>query len=259
MTQPSLESLFGGGGGKSVSWKDKPLGTVAGGTIKVVNPPHQVTDLVTKELKFKKDKVTPLMAVRIDLATNERDPQDPEDDGTRSLYAQGWMFGAIGDAMRKAGVEGTPQPGAQLWVTLTDRTPPDTPGLNPTNKFSAVYIPGPVAAANQLFAQQQPYVAPAAQQPAYAAPVPPPQYAPAPGGYAAPPPHYVQQPAIPQQVIQQAQPQYALQVEPPSPQQAPQAPPLPPKPDSLAQAAWDTMPDDVKRSVAATFAGLPPF
>jgi hypothetical protein len=248
MTQPSLESLFGGGGGKSVSWKDKPIGTVAGGTIKTVQPPAQVTDLVTKEPKFKKNG-QPVMHVRIDLATNERDPQDPEDDGSRSLYAQGWMFGAIGDAMRTAGVEGTPQPGAQLWVTLTDRTPPDTPGLNPTNKFSAVYIPGPAVATNQLFAQQPAYVAPAAQQPAYAVPVPPPQYAPAPGGYAAPPPTYVQQPPVPQQVIQQAPPV----------QQAPPAAPLPPKPDSLAQAAWDTMPDDVKRSVAATFAGLPPF
>lgn len=234
MSQPvSLASFFSGGGGKSISWKDKPLGTRAGGRIKAIQPPSQVTDLVTKEPKFKKNG-EPVMHVRIDLQTNERDPQDAEDDGTRSLYCQGWLIGAIGDALRRAGAGDTPQVGADLYVTLIERTPPETPGLNPTNKFTAEYTPPAVT--GQFFAQQP------VQQPVYQAPVP--QYAPAPGGYAAPPPAYVQPP------VQQAPP---VQVA------APPVAPLPPKPESLAQAAWDTMPDDVKRSVAATFAGLPPF
>lgn len=241
MTQPTLDSFFSGGGGKSVSWRDKPLGTTVSGTIKAVNPPHQQTDPVDGSLQFKKDKVTPKMSVRIDLATNERDVSDPEDDGSRGLYVQGWLQGAIGDALRKAGRQGAPEVGATLTVTLIERTPNEIPALAPTNKFVAQYVPPAAAATGQFF--QQPAVQQPVQQPAYQAPAPQPQYAPAPGGYAAPPPAYVQ-------------PQQGLA---PPVQVAPPVAPLPPKPEALAQAAWDTMPDDVKRSVAATFSQLPPF
>lgn len=150
MSQPTLESFFAGGGGKSISWKDRPIGTNISGVIKTVHPPTQQIDPVKNEPVFKKDG-TPKMQVRIDLATDERDPSDPDDDGTRSLYVKGWMQGAIGDAMRKAGAQGAPQVGAKLTVTLSERTPNDNPALSPTNKFTAVYEPPSAASTASFF------------------------------------------------------------------------------------------------------------
>lgn len=161
MTQsaPSLDAFFSGGGGRSVSWKDQPIGATVGGTIEAIHPAQQVTDPVSGMPKFKKDGVTPLMQVRIDLQTQFRNwelcrkPEDTGDgdDGRRSLYVGGWMTGAVGDAMRKAGASGAPQVGATLSVTLSERTPPDNPALNPTNKFTASYAPPSQAATAAFF------------------------------------------------------------------------------------------------------------
>ena len=157
MTQ-SIDSFFSGGGGRSVSWRDKPLGASVEGTIEAVHPPQQVTDPKDGALKFKKNG-DPIMQVRIDLQTAFRNfemcrpPEDSDetDDGRRSLYVGGWMTGAVGDALRKAGQKGAPQEGARLKVTLTERTPPDNPALNPTNKFEAEYTPPSAQATQQFF------------------------------------------------------------------------------------------------------------
>lgn len=240
MTAPTLDSFFSAGGGKSISWKDKPIGTTVTGTVKTVHEPTQQTDYISKEPKFKKDG-SPVMQVRIDLATNERDPQDPEDDGSRGLYSSGWLTGAIGDALRKAGVDGAPQVGGQLTVTLIERAPTDTPGLT-FNKYAAVYVPPAAAATGQFF-----------QQPAAVQPQAQPQYAPAPGGYAAPPPQYVQQPPV-----QQAPPQQTV-TQPPAVYPPAATPPdqEPVRPPQIAEAAWAAMPLDVKKSVAATMSAMP--
>jgi len=158
MTQ-SIDTFFSGGGGRSVSWKDKPVGSTVSGVVEAVHPPQQVTDPVDGKPKFKRDGTTPIMQVRIDLQTEYRNwemcrpPEDPAetDDGRRSLYCGGWMVGAIGDALRKAGQKGSPQEGGKLSVTLTERPPPDNPALNPTNKFSAEYTPPSAAATGQFF------------------------------------------------------------------------------------------------------------
>jgi hypothetical protein len=267
MTQPTLESFFSGGGGKSISWKDMPIGTTFGGTIKTVNAPAQQTDPADGKPVFKKDGVTPKMAVRIDLATTLRDPQDPEDDGSRSLYITGWMQGAVGDACRKAGAK-TPEVGGQLFVTLTEREPNATnPRLNPTNKFTAAYQAPTAAATQQFFAGQAP------QQPGgngiYQAPALPPAATP-PAPAAQPPtmtPEQVaafmaQQGTAQAPVQQQPVPQPNIAgtgyVQPPAPQQ-PVAAPLPPRPEALSELAWNAMDDATKRSVAATMANVPPF
>jgi hypothetical protein len=161
MTAPTLDSFFAGGGGKSVSWKDKPIGTSVSGTIKMVHPPAPQIDPVTQQ-PVVKNGVTK-MQVRIDLLTDERDPSDPDDDGTRSLYVKGWMQGAIGDAMRKAGVQGAPQVGAKLHVELTEREPNINPALNPTNKFQATYEPPNSTAAGEFFNSTAPTSAAAAE------------------------------------------------------------------------------------------------
>ena len=173
MTQ-SIDTFFSGGGGRSVSWKDKPVGSTVSGVIEAVHPPQQVTDPVDGKPKFKRDGTTPIMQVRIDLQTDFRDfemcrrPEDisETDDGRRSLYVGGWMTGAVGDALRKAGRQGAPEQGAKLSVTLTERTPPDNPALNPTNKFSAEYTPPSAQAAGQFFDTPATSNGPAVQRPA---------------------------------------------------------------------------------------------
>lgn len=150
MTQPTLDEFFGGGGGKSFSWKDKPTGTSITGTIKMVHEARQVTDPADNKPQFNK-RGEPKMQVRIDMATKERDPEDPDDDGSRGLYVGGWMKGAIAEAVRKAGQTGAPKAGGQLTVTLTERTPNDVPGLNPINKFSAQYTPPSSVATERFF------------------------------------------------------------------------------------------------------------
>lgn len=242
MTTPTLESFFSGGGGKSLSWKDRPIGTTYSGTIKAVHPPQQQTDPVDQKPQFKKNG-EPKMSVRIDLATNDRDPSDPDDDGSRSLYVQGWMQGAIGDALRKAGRQGPPEVGAQISVTLTERTPNDNPALAPINKFAATYVSPSGAATGQFFDQgAQNY----AQQQAPQQPVPQPSFNPG-GGY-------VQQP--------QAQPQYGA---PGSAAQVPQqqAQPEPQRPATISEQAWAAMDPATRIAVSTTMsqmnAGGPPF
>lgn len=259
MTQADINAFFSGQGGKSWSWAEKPLGTSISGVIKMVHPPRQVTDPITKELKVRKDG-SPQMQVRIDLQTQLRDPSDPEDDGMRGLYVGGWMTGAVGDAIRKAGVEGGPQVGGQLAVVLTERTPnPEIPAAKPTNKFVAQYTP-PSPAGN-FFAQPQ-YAQPQApaQQGYFPPQQPPQQIFPPQAQQAYPPQQPPQQAQYPPNVVQQ--PQYApqqqyVQQAPPVNQVAPPQQPEPPKPAVIDQATWDQMPAQTKIDVATTMAAMP--
>lgn len=225
MTAPTLDSFFSGGGGKSVSWKDKPIGTSVTGIIKTVNPPQQQTDPVDGKPVFKKDGITPKMSVRIDLATSERDPSDPDDDGSRSLFVAGWMQGAIGDALRAAGVQGPPQPGGTLTVRLIAREPnQNNPKLNPTNKFDAHYVPGAAVATGEFFngngaagGALPPLGTPAVAQAGQAA-------------YPAASP--IQAPLAP--------------LAPP----APAAEPEPVRPEAISPEAWAVLPLDTKKQLA---------
>lgn len=132
--------FFAQTGGKSVSWADKKIGDSVTGTIVAVGTPEQQTAYKTGELLFDK-KGRPKMQIRIDLQTTQRDPDDADDDGVRSLYVKGWMTGAIGDALKKAGVDGDPEVGGKLSVTLTERVPTDFG--DPYNKFAADYVKAP--------------------------------------------------------------------------------------------------------------------
>lgn len=254
--QQSIAGFFSGGGGASVSWKDKPLGTIVQGTVKMVHPPSPQTDPATKEPVINKKTGQPKMQIRIDLQTTERDPADPDDDGVRGLYVSGWMIGALGDALRKAGVD-EPQVGGQLAVQLTERVASDTPGLNPYNKYVAQYVAAPVT--NGFFAA-----------PPAASPAPAPTFTPLAQPPVAPP----QQPAAAPQTLLPAFPPLIPQGTPqplisgqgyapaPAPQPiAQQAVVEPPKPDAISQAAWDTMDLATKTNLAATIgaANLPPF
>ena len=51
------------------------------------------------------DDGNPRMQLVITLATDERDPDDPTDDGHRNLYAKGKLLDAIRQALKAAGVK----------------------------------------------------------------------------------------------------------------------------------------------------------
>ncbi len=245
MTQPDSIGGFFAGGSKSFSWKEKPIGTKVSGIIKMVHPPQQATDPIDGSPVFNKKTQKPKMQVRIDLDTAERDPSDPDDDGARALYVGGWMQGAVGDALRKAG-SNEPKVGGRLTVTLTERTPNDNPAMNPINKFTAAYEPpavtgdyfngAPATAANGA--------APAAPAAAPAAPA-----APAAAG-----------PARPANI-----PEAAWAAMDPATQAivagaaAPAAEPEPVKPAAISQQAWDEMPLATKKTVAATMGEPIPY
>lgn len=266
MTTPSLDSFFSGGGGQTLSWKDVPIGTTYTGVITSIGEPQQATDPATK-LPAVTRQGKPRNQVRIGLKTDYRDPTDPEDDGGRNLYCGGWMTGAIGDAMRKAGVEPKLQIGATLSVRLTEREP-NGPGIAPTNKFDAHYVPPSPAGdffSGQPQAQQQ--LAPLGAPQQFIPPVAVPQQA-----FTAPPlqspvedaPPWAQAP-----VQQQVAPQQAPVAQPPvmtpeqvaafMAQQVPAAPAAaePPKPAAISDQAWAAMPPETKVQVAKTMSAMP--
>lgn len=131
----SIGSFFSGGG-NAVSFPT--IGSSVTGTISAVHPPEPVMDPATRKPSTDKNGRTK-MQVRIELATDERDPTDEFDDGSRTLYVKSWMSNAIGDALRKAG-KTEPEIGGKLTVTFTSEEP-TAPGLNPAKKYSAVYVP----------------------------------------------------------------------------------------------------------------------
>jgi hypothetical protein len=132
----SIGSFFGGGGHSA---KFPRIGSSVEGVITAVNPPEQQTDPKTQKPVFK-DNGQPKMQIRVTLQTAERDPGDPDDDGLRNLYIRGWMVGAIGDALRKAG-KAEPEVGGRLKVTHNEEEPSRVPGFDPIKKYVAEYTP----------------------------------------------------------------------------------------------------------------------
>lgn len=127
----SLSGFFSGGGKAA---KFPTIGTTITGTITAVHPPEPQRDFETGQ------DIPGKTQVRIDLATELRDPEIDFDDGARTLYIRGWMTGAIGEALRKAGAK-EPTVGATLTVTYVADGAPTRPGLRGPKKYTAVYTP----------------------------------------------------------------------------------------------------------------------
>lgn len=148
MTVADVAGFFGATSGKGISFPN-PGDTVTG-TITAVHPPEQQTDPATQALAFDRNG-RPKMQVRIDLATDLRDPEIDNDDGSRTLYVRGWMKGSVGDALRRAG-EKEPKIGGKLTVKFTHQEAPTAPGLSGVKKFDAWYEP-PASATATHFAR----------------------------------------------------------------------------------------------------------
>jgi hypothetical protein len=132
MTQPSVQSFFSSSTGRTVKFPE--VGASVTGTIIAVHPPEQQTTPQGDPVTWKNGE--PKMQIRIEVQTDERNPEIEYDDGSRVLYVKGKMQGAVGDALRKAGAQ-TPEVGGKITVTFSGEEP--NPGLSPTKLYTASY------------------------------------------------------------------------------------------------------------------------
>lgn len=221
----------------SHSWKFTNPGDTHTGTITEVSDARQATEYGSNELAYwDKERTRPKMQVAVTLDTAERDPQDANDTGKRTLWVvedgrSGSILSAIRQAVHQAGA-GTIDIGGQLTVTFSGFDPNSKNPANPRKIYSASYVPP--APAGGMFTNQAP------AQPAAPAPAAP---APAPAAPAQPVPAAPVAPAAPAPVAQ--------------PVAAPATPaPVPAVPDAVRQAVTaliGTGQDDA--TIAATLAG----
>lgn len=160
----TVGGFFGATRGRGVSFPT--VGDSVTGTITEVHPPEQSTDPATQQPAFDRTG-KPRMQVRIDLDTAQRDPDDPDDDGSRTLYVRGWMRGSIADALKEVG-ETEPKVGGVLTVTFTHQDAPTSPGLSGIKKYEAVYKAPPSGVAEHFGTGAQP--GPAKAKPAVVKP-----------------------------------------------------------------------------------------
>lgn len=152
----------------SHSWKFTTPGDTHTGTITEVSDARQATEYGSNELAYwDKERTRPKMQVAVTLDTTERDPQDANDTGKRTLWVvedgrSGSILSAIRQAVHQAGA-GTIDIGGQLTVTFSGFDPNSKNPANPRKIYSASYVPP--APAGGMFTNQAP------AQPAAPAPV----------------------------------------------------------------------------------------
>lgn len=173
----------------SHSWKFTNPGDTHTGTITEVSDARQATEYGSNELAYwDKERTRPKMQVAVTLDTTERDPQDANDTGKRTLWVvedgrSGSILSAIRQAVHQAGA-GTIDIGGQLTVAFSGFDPNSKNPANPRKIYSASYVPP--APAGGMFTNQAPAQPAAAPAPAPAAPAQP--VAPAPVAQPAPAP-----------------------------------------------------------------------
>jgi hypothetical protein len=149
----------------------QPGATVAG-TITEISDQKQATKWnpdknAKRELDFWPSG-DPVMEVWVTVQTNERDPQDPEDTGLRTIVVtvnqkQGGQLAAIMDACEAVGAE-TPLPGGFLALTFTHFDPESKNPQNPRKLYAGKYqAPAPGGGAFTQPAAQAPATAPQEQ------------------------------------------------------------------------------------------------
>ena len=217
----------------SHSWKFTNPGDTHTGTITEVSDARQATEFGSNEPAYwDREKTRPKMQVAVTLDTAERDPQDANDTGKRTLWVvedgrSGSILSAIRQAVHQAGA-GTIDIGGQLTVAFSGFDPNSKNPANPRKIYAASYVPP--APAGGMFTSQAP-AQPVAQP------------APAPATPAAPAPAPVAQPAAPAPAAQ--------------PVAAPATPaPVPAVPDAVRQAVTALIATgQADEQIAATLAG----
>lgn len=139
--------LLMGGGIKSAAFPNQQFGTRVGGRILRTPTVRQQNDFDTGKPKFW-DNGDPMMQVVVSVATEQRDPTDPNDDGERAIYIKAQMQQAVREAVKATGAKGL-EVGGLLHITYI-RDEPNSKGRgNPKKIYSAEYAP-PAAANNAL-------------------------------------------------------------------------------------------------------------
>ena len=95
MTEDGMDLLFGG----APAAKFPEIGTIVKG--KVLSQKKRQARDIDGNLKTWDDG-QPIEEIVFTLATDDRDPADPDDDGTRRLFAGGQMLKAIALALKQA-------------------------------------------------------------------------------------------------------------------------------------------------------------
>lgn len=150
----------------SHSWKFTNPGDTHSGTITEVSDARQATEFGSNEPAYwDREKTRPKMQVAVTLDTAERDPQDANDTGKRTLWVvedgrSGSILSAIRQAVHQAGA-GTIDIGGQLTVIFSGFDPNSKNPANPRKVYSASYVPP--APAGGMFTSQEPAPAASAQ------------------------------------------------------------------------------------------------
>lgn len=164
----------------SHSWKFTNPGDTHTGTITEVSDARQATEFGSNEPAYwDREKTRPKMQVAVTLDTAERDPQDANDTGKRTLWVvedgrSGSILSAIRQAVHQAGA-GTIDIGGQLTVTFSGFDPNSKNPANPRKVYTAAYqAPAPAGGmfTNQAAAQSVAPAQPAAPVAAPATPAP---------------------------------------------------------------------------------------
>lgn len=162
----------------SHSWKFVSPGDTHTGTITEVSDARQATEFGSNEPAYwDREKTRPKMQVAVTLDTTERDPQDANDTGKRTLWVvedgrSGSILSAIRQAVHQVGA-GTIDIGGQLTVTFSGFDPNSKNPANPRKVYTAAYVPP--APAGGMFTNQAPAAAPAQPVAAPATPAAPAQ------------------------------------------------------------------------------------
>lgn len=124
------------GGGKAISWKDRPAGYTVVGIIA-----RPITDADIRQTtnpqgvpRFYKDGRPKLeMVVPLKVQASQEFPE-----GEARWFVRGQARDELTRAMAEIGTSGAPEAGAAVSVTLTGRRPTG-PGMNPANQFAIRY------------------------------------------------------------------------------------------------------------------------
>ena len=164
-TDPNGWLMSGGVG----SAKFDAHGDSVKGTITETPDLRQQTDFDTNAPLFWDDG-KPKMQLVVTLATDQRDPSNPDDDGIRRLYVKGKLQQAVAGAIRKAGAKGL-EVGGTLTVAYIGDDEPKRKGMSGAKLYTADYA-SPAAAF--LATTEPPAPAPAAPAPVVPAQAAPP-------------------------------------------------------------------------------------
>lgn len=137
MTMPSTKELINQGGG-GVWAKFDTLGRSYAGVVAAAAV-RQVTDFDDGTPLTWQDG-NPRLQIVVTLATDERDPQTPDDDGKRDVYVRWWgnTRNNFQAAVQAAGVDDI-EPGGHLTATFAQELP--SKKGNPTKVLDFVYRP----------------------------------------------------------------------------------------------------------------------